>query len=152
MVLLAVGYLKDPEEACDVVMHIFERLITNTTRLDQIADSSEEELRSYLMLVTKHRCLDYIKVNKNRMAIQGFLKLRWSQNERNKSIDAFEEEAILRLKAVLADQESRIFDLHLQGFSNEEIATELSISYNTVRNTLTNARNKIRKVWDIFMS
>lgn len=68
MVLLAVGYLKDPEEACDVVMHIFERLITNTTRLDQIADSSEEELRSYLMLVTKHRCLDYIKVNKNRMA------------------------------------------------------------------------------------
>jgi RNA polymerase sigma factor (sigma-70 family) len=151
MVLLAIGYLGDPDDASDLVMNIFDRLLANQTKLDELLNSSEAEMRNYLMLVTKHRCLDQIKVAQNRVKIHGFFNMIWLKTDRNKSIDAFEEEAIVRMKSILAPRESAIFELHLKGYSNEEISNELSISYNTVRNTLTNVRSKIRKVWDIFM-
>jgi DNA-directed RNA polymerase specialized sigma24 family protein len=41
--------------------------------------------------------------------------------------------------------------LHLQGFKNEEIANQLNISYNTVRNTLHSAKQRVKKLWQLFM-
>lgn len=152
MVLLAIGYLKDTDQAADIVMNVFERLITNKQKLKELNLSSEAEIRNYLMLVTKHRCLDQIKIDKNRVVIQGFLSLSWMRTTRNRSIDVFEEEAIKQLKKTLAPQEERILEFYIKGYSYEEISTELSISTFTVRNTLANARKKIRKVWDVFLS
>ena len=152
MVLLAIGYLKDTDEASDVVMSIFERLISNKSKLEDLNNASEVEIKNYLLLVTKHRCLDQLKVNKNRLVIQSYLSLGWLRADRNRAIDVFEEEAIQALKKILAPQEARILNLYVEGYSYEEISQALSISIFTVRNTLVNARNKIRKVWDIFLS
>jgi RNA polymerase sigma-70 factor (ECF subfamily) len=63
----------------------------------------------------------------------------------------FEEEAIKQLIDYLSNREKEILQLHLQGFKNDEIATQLNISYNTVRNTLHNAKQRVKKLWQLFM-
>jgi RNA polymerase sigma factor (sigma-70 family) len=51
----------------------------------------------------------------------------------------------------LSNREKEILQLHLQGFKNDEIATQLNISYNTVRNTLHSAKQRVKKLWQLFM-
>ena len=62
-----------------------------------------------------------------------------------------ELEAIKHLLNNLPNREREMIELHLQGYKNEEIATQLNISYNTVRNTLHSAKQRIKKLWQVFM-
>jgi RNA polymerase sigma-70 factor (ECF subfamily) len=152
LVLFATGYLHHAETAEDVVMSVFERILKHDDKLSFLGKDQEEEAKNYLFLVTKHRCLDHIRVQKNRLTIQGVLSFGYLKQDRNQSLDIFECEAIERMINVLGKQEARILQKHLDGFTNEEISQEIGISYNTVRNTLTNARKKIRLLWDTFMN
>lgn len=151
LVLFAIGYVKDLQTAEDIVMSLFTRLLERNEAQQSLQDVSKEEASNYLFLVLKHRCLDHLRVHTNRLQIQSMISYQIRRVERNRSIDSFEREAIERMIRILGKQESKILKQHLEGYSNEEIAEENGISYNTVRNTLTNARKKIRAVWDSFM-
>ena len=72
-------------------------------------------------------------------------------NSTNAAYIRFELEAIKHLLNNLPKREREVIELHLQGYKNEEIATQLNISYNTVRNTLHNAKQHIKKLWQLFM-
>ena len=72
-------------------------------------------------------------------------------NSTNAAFIRFELEAIKQLLNNLPAREKEMIELHLQGYKNEEIAVQLNISYNTVRNTLHNAKQRIKKLWQLFM-
>jgi DNA-directed RNA polymerase specialized sigma24 family protein len=41
--------------------------------------------------------------------------------------------------------------MHIEGYRNEEIAETLRITYNTVKNNIYEGRQRLRRIWRIFM-
>ena len=52
----------------------------------------------------------------------------------------------------LQPREKEILKLHLEGYSNDEIAKYLGISYNSVKNNIYEAKKKLKELWSIFMN
>jgi DNA-binding NarL/FixJ family response regulator len=52
---------------------------------------------------------------------------------------------------VLSSKEHEIFQLHLDGFKNEEIAQKQNLTEKTVRNKLSISRKKMEKVLKSFI-
>jgi DNA-directed RNA polymerase specialized sigma24 family protein len=44
-----------------------------------------------------------------------------------------------------------VIELHIEGYRNEEIADRLNLSYNTVKNNIYEARQKLKNIWLRFM-
>lgn len=151
MVLNAYSIVKDKEVAKDMVAKVFEKvlLIHTDERTDRF-DGSFAYFKNTVNLVLRNLCLDYIKLESNRKEI---LKNRFWLNPnmaKNGAEDIFVADAFTNLKQHFGKQQCTILELHLEGYKNDEIAEKLNISYNTVRNTLTNVRKKAKKLWEYF--
>jgi RNA polymerase sigma factor (sigma-70 family) len=147
LTLYAVGFIKDHEEARDLIMAIFEKLLANQYLVVPALNYSEKEVESYLRLVVKHRCLDFIKIKQGRTIIQDKVSTEIS----NQAVHKFDLEALQTAKSFLGKQQQKILELHLSGYSNEAISAKLKISYNTVKNTLVTSKKKVRNFWEAFM-
>src|SRR5690554_1631111 len=113
-----------------------------------ILSGVNEKLEVYLKVMVKNRCLDKINIEKNRSSIRnGIIGLfnRYSYN------NGTEESDYLELVSVLPEQQKIIFELHIEGYDNQAIADDLGISYNTVRNTLSTSKKKLRILWSQLM-
>lgn len=141
----AFHYLKDQDDSNDVVNEIFLKLLEmSISDRVYLLSGVDEKLGAYLKVMVKNRCLDKIRTEKNRNSIQsGIINLfnRYSYNH------GMAEADYLELIAVLPEQQRRIFEMHIDGFDNQAIAQELNISYNTVRNTLSTSKKKLRILW-----
>lgn len=148
MLLTAYYYLKDEEDAKDVVSDVFERLLKLTdTELSELLNNN---IKGYLFIVVKHKCFDFLKTKKNRASIlQNVFYLFNTKTEIN---TRFEEDLFEKLMIELPNREAQVLQLSIQGFKNEEIAEQLNISYNTVRNTLHEAKKKTRLLWDKYFN
>ena len=111
----------------------------------------EKGLYPFLVTVVKNKCLDSLKSNKLHDEIKKQIVSLIQLNSTNTAFIRFELEAIRHLLNNLPKREKEIIELHLQGYKNEEIAVQLTISYNTVRNTLHSAKQRIKKLWQLFM-
>ncbi len=149
LLLTAYYYLKNEEDAKDVVSDVFERLLKlNDTELNELLHSNE--IKGYLFIVVKHKCFDFIKVKKNRATIlQHVFYLFNTKTDINVK---FEEDLFEKLILELPNRESQVLKLSVQGYKNEEIAEQLNISYNTARNTLHEAKKKTRLLWDNYFN
>lgn len=150
LLFTAFYYLKNEEQAKDMVSDVFTKLLSFSIeqRLDNLK-YVDEKLEIFLKVLTKNRCLDFMKVENNR---QNILNSIHSFFNRSTSTDSFFEKDFILLLDTLPYRQRQILELHLQGYDNSEISTELDISYNTVRNTLHTSKNKIRNLWKIFMT
>jgi RNA polymerase sigma factor (sigma-70 family) len=72
---------------------------------------------------------------------------RTARKQNYKKINMLQEFLLLNLPL----RERQIFKLHLDGMKNHEISADLGLSEITVRNTLHNARKRIRSIWKTFM-
>jgi len=145
----AFYYLKDEDAANDIINDIFLKLL-EMSKKDRIHILSgvNEKLEVYLKVMVKNRCLDKINIEKNRSSIRnGIIGLfnRYSYN------NGTEESDYLELVSVLPEQQKIIFELHIEGYDNQAIADDLGISYNTVRNTLSTSKKKLRILWSQLM-
>jgi len=104
-----------------------------------------------LLSIIKNKSLDEIKQNKLHQEIKKQIESITSYISTNAIFVRFEEDAIKQLIDYLSNREKEILQLHLQGFKNDEIAMQLNISYNTVRNTLHSAKQRVKKLWQLFM-
>lgn len=149
MVFTSIHYLKDEEKAKDTVNEIFLKMLEmSISERKQLLGEVDEKLSSFLKVLVKNKSLDLLKVEKNRKAILTSIQ---SLFVRSSELIEFTDEIYLKMLDILPYQQRIIFDLHLRGFSNEEISEQLSISYNTTRNTLSTAKKKLRKLWFIFI-
>lgn len=151
LTLYAVGFIKDHEEARDLIMAMFEKLLANQYLVVPALNYSEKEVESYLRLVVKHRCLDFIKIKQGRTIIQDKVFTEIQTEISNQAVHKFDLEALQTAKSFLGNQQQKILELHLSGYSNEEISDKLKISYNTVKNTLVTSKKKVRNFWKAFM-
>lgn len=148
LLLTAYYYLKDEDDAKDIVSDVFERLLKLTdTELSELLNNN---IKGYLFIVVKHKCFDFLKTKKNRASIlQNVFYLFNTKTEIN---TRFEEDLFEKLMIELPNREAQVLQLSIQGFKNEEIAEQLNISYNTVRNTLHEAKKKTRLLWDKYFN
>lgn len=147
--LTAFHYLKDESKANDIVNDVFLKLLEmSISERNNNLSEVNEKLETFLKVLVKNKCLDSIKVDKNRKSIlNGITHLftRSSISYEATDID-FSELAIM-----LPEQQRIIFEMHVNGYDNQAIADELKISYNTVKNTLSTSKRKLRYLWSKFM-
>lgn len=149
LLLSAYYYLKNEEDSKDVVSDVFERLLKlSDVELDELIAGNN--IKGYLFIVIKHKCFDFIKVKKNRAFI--LQNVFYLFNTKTDIDTTFENDIFEKLTSELPQREAQILKLSVQGFKNEEIAEQLNISYNTVRNTLHEAKKKTRLLWDKYFN
>jgi len=153
LLLGAYALLGNEVEAEDVVSDFMEKLLTLAERDDFLANfKSDAEMLGFVRISIRNACYDILRKRKNRGSILRQLNSGLQFWKRPEAFDLFQNEAIELMLLELSEREKEIFALHRQGFKQHEIAEKLQLSELTVRNTLYNARVRIRRIWNKFMN
>lgn len=135
---IAIGYLKNKEDAEDVVQEVFLKYIQY---IKENTFNNEEHEKSWLIRVTINVCCNQLKYLKNRKSIVV-----------EKNINTFlnlEAKEIFLLEAIekLGEKYKIIFDLfYFREFKISEISKILNISEANAKVRLKRARDKLRKI------
>lgn len=138
--------LKDTEESENIIQEVFIKIWNRRSTINP-----ELNFTSYLFTIIKNRVFDYLKeVKKNEFLKEKF----WEQVLEYKAIDnEVKEERFAKVKEAvenLSEKRKIIIKLNYEeGKSYEEIANQLNISKNTVKNQLVKAKQVIRKQLEI---
>lgn len=143
LVLKAIYYTKKPEIARDIVSSLFVSLLEldkeeRLSRWDKI-----ESHQALLLAIVRNKCLDFLKITQNRERINNELFVETNCDVEKIDMIAHLTTCIQELKP----DEKQLVELHLQGYSNDEISLKLNLSEKTVRNKLSLTRKSIWKLW-----
>ncbi|MEY8594126.1 RNA polymerase sigma-70 factor [Butyricimonas hominis] len=140
----AYNYLKGQEEAEDVVQEVFIKLLDATESFD-----NEEHLKHYLYKAVRNACLNQIKLSGIRSEILNNIAKNSPQDENDFFVHVVRAEVYREIMAAvneLPNECGRVFKLaYVDGFSNEEVAEQLSISVNTVKSQKNKAKIQLRE-------
>ena len=143
LVLKAIYYTKNPEIARDIVSSLFVSLL----ELDKVERQSRwnkiESHQALLLAIVRNKCLDFLKIAQNRERINNELFVETNSDVEKIDMIAHLTTCIQELKP----DEKQLVELHLQGYSNDEISLKLNLSEKTVRNKLSLTRKSIWKLW-----
>ena len=152
LIMVVYKYIQNTEKSKDIVGLVFEKLLHLTpSKRQTLFLHPAKGLYPLLLSIIKNKSLDEIRQSKRHQEIEKQIESTNSQISTNAIFVRFEDEAIKQLIEYLSSREKEILQLHLQGFKNDEIAMQLNISYNTVRNTLHSAKQRVKKLWQLFM-
>jgi RNA polymerase sigma factor (sigma-70 family) len=144
LVFIAYRYVKNTDEAKDITMEVFDKLLRMAPEKRRRIPAEPDGFKNWIFLVTKNYCLDVIKHNKivlqHRQQVAEMEMAVRSDAERK-----WDAEMVARVLSRLPAAEQEVCRMHYDGFSHEEIAKSLDISYYTVRNQLSSGKKKIRK-------
>lgn len=137
---------KSREMSEDIVQETFMKLWYNRANL-----STEGSLQSFLFTISKHKMIDVFRAQMNAVEFDLYIRYIESENsdggeqERKTFYDDFYK--ILKMsKKLLSKRQLEIFELSREeGRSVKEIANELQISEQTVKNQLSTSLKKIRE-------
>lgn len=142
---LALSILKNKEDSEDVLVEVFASLHLIQDKFDEI-----DNLDAYIFTVTKHKSFNALKKKKSHFEkFKSFEKedmLNYLHNSIEVDLHFKETNAIIiSIIDKLPKQQKVIFELiKLQGFKRKDVAEQLNLSENTIRNHL-NAAMKIVK-------
>jgi RNA polymerase sigma-70 factor (ECF subfamily) len=152
LLFLAYHIVENEADAEDIVSSFFEKIIRSTNeKSHSLILGSDFDFLGYFRISIKNACLDHLRRKKIKNKILSHLEdtlQYWKQPEVNALM---EDERIELLLLNLPLRERQIFKMHLDGMKNHEISADLGLSEITVRNTLHNARKRIRSIWKTFM-
>ena len=152
LVMIAYKYTLNSEKSKDLIGYVFEKLLClNTSKRQTIFLHPTKGIYPLVISIIKNKALDDIKATKLHQEKQKHIESLSNFTSTNHILSRFEEEAIKQLIYNLPNREKEILQLHLDGFKNEEIGKQLNISYNTVRNTLHTAKQRVKKLWQLFL-
>jgi len=130
LILFAIGYVEQEDVAKDIVQELFVSLWEQS-----ISFSSESLFKSYLYNSVRNKSLNHLKHLK--VQEKHINTVKFEQSEAECTEDEIEEQEIYRKVFAAIDKlPSRckeVFQLHLKGKKNKEIADLLQISINTVK-------------------
>jgi RNA polymerase sigma-70 factor (ECF subfamily) len=131
------------EVAEEIVQEVFIRLWGKKGSYDEI-----ENMDQYMFRIARNECMRYFrKAAVETQLFRDLLKRMTAEsNNISEYIDYKETESLLdKAVASLSPQRQKVYQLsRRQGLRIEEIAAEMQISYNTVRNHLVEALRQIR--------
>ena len=152
LLFVAYNLLGNEQEAEDVVASLFEKLISNAGMCDDLFfEESKHEILGYLKISVRNACFDILRSRKRKAGILYKIGSSFQFWKKPEVYSKFQKDAFEMMMTELSEREKEIFQLHLDGFKNYEIAEKLNLSELTVRNTLHNAKKRIRKMWKTFM-
>jgi RNA polymerase sigma-70 factor (family 1) len=138
----AVRFMKDEDEARDVVQDVFLKLWQKKEELEQI-----ENMEAFAMRMTRNRCLDILRANRV-VPIDAETDRKMKQE----SIDVHSQielsEAASQVKMLinrLPDLQRSVMQLRdIEQLEYEEIAELTGLQVNAIRVNLSRARKKVR--------
>lgn len=140
----AYHYLKEEDEAEDIVQEVFIKLLDWNEPF-----YNEEHLKHYLYKAVRNGCLNHIKLTGIRSGIIEGISRNTPEDENNFFVNVVRAEVyqeIMRAIQELPTECGRVFKLaYVDGFSNDEIAVQLSISVNTVKAQKNKAKIQLRE-------
>ncbi|MGC4233251.1 MAG: sigma-70 family RNA polymerase sigma factor [Niabella sp.] len=150
--------LENAQEAEDIVSESFVKLWERFTQFNNTASA-----KSFLMTVTRNACLNRREQNKNARQREAFFATLQGADINNgrqkEEITALVYQYIFEEIEKLPNRERQIFRLsYIEGKANEEIATLLGLTNQSVRNYKANALKTLRKVfqnkevWAVFIA
>jgi len=134
--------LKDTEESENIIQDVFIKIWNRKNTINP-----ELNFTSYLFTIIKNRVFDHLKeVKKNDVLKDKY----WEKIVESQVLDnEVQEERFAKVKEAvdgLSEKRKKIIQLNYEeGKSYEEIAQQLNISKNTVKNQLVKAKQVIRK-------
>ncbi len=147
---LAMRYIKDESEAEDVLQQVF-------IKLWQMRDSGaiKDNVRGYLFAMTRNSIINYVR-DKNRLLQRNYrLSQEISEEEQDIWVMADKQDLISEMKKAidgLPPQQKRVANLRCEGLSNQEIASRLHLSLNTVNSHYTKGLKALKTALGALMS
>ncbi len=142
LVLFAMHYLDEQEEAEDVVQDLFVSVWEKKE-----AFLSEKSIHAFLYNSVRNICLNRLKHRKVEEKYLDY-SMNFASLKEEEDYEVMKEDLYERLFRVIEELPPRcreIFLLHLDGKKNEEIAEQLNLSLLTVKTQKKKAMNYIRK-------
>ncbi len=138
---VCLKYFKEPEEAKDAVINIFEELVTKLKKYD-VAN-----FKSWLYQLTKNYCLMKIRSGKSKPVVVDVDIMHLGEN--NHLDDIAEKENQLNgmencIEQLPAEQKRAIQLFYLQGKCYKEIAELTGMEINRVRSFIQNGRRNLK--------
>ena len=139
---VCLKYLKEPEQAQDAVMQIFEELVL------KLKKHEVENFRGWLHQVAKNHCLMQLRTPKNLKTVE--LPSLLMQNEEDVHLNGVmeKEENFQRLEKCIAslsdDQRMMIKLFYLEGKCYNEIVEITGHEWNHVRSLIQNGRRNLK--------
>lgn len=137
--------LKNRILAQDIVQDTFLRLWNNRDQLNYFGN-----LQAFLFTIAKHRVIDHFRKQVNELQFEEFMEYHEQQMEDVSPEDILlYDEFIQQLnssKKVLSEREREVYEFSReQNIPIKQIASQLSLSEQTVKNHLSSALKKLRK-------
>jgi RNA polymerase sigma-70 factor (ECF subfamily) len=143
--MVAYRFLQNAQESNDVVMDVFEKLIQmNNDKRKVLVPKNPEGFTGWIITVTKNHTLDLIK-HKKIVELYQADRIHQDVYSKPEVERVWDKQMFDEVINQLHNCEQKVTRLHFEGYSHEEIAQKLNVSYNTVRNQLSSAKKKIRK-------
>ena len=139
---VCLKYLKDPENAQDSVMAIFEELIV------KLQKHEVENFKSWLYTLAKNHCLMQLRSEKKMPTTKMADEFMQSEETEHLNDVLSREENFKQLEYCmeqLAEKQRMVIELfYLQGKCYNEIAAETGMEWNTVRSYIQNGRRNLK--------
>jgi RNA polymerase sigma-70 factor (ECF subfamily) len=149
---MAYRYCRNTENASDIVQDVFTKLaaMDSRTRMEHFG-SSEANLEGWLMVSVKHRAMDIVKIEESRRKKRTQVRSTFADQTQNGSEETTTQQRFHLMCKFLQPRQREVIELHIEGYRNDEIADRLNLSYNTVKNNIYEARQKLKNIWLRFM-
>ncbi len=138
----AVRFMKDEDQARDVIQDIFLKLWQKKDELNQI-----ENVEAFAMRMIRNRCLDILRANKV-VPIDVETDRKMKQETINVHSQIELNEAAGQVKTLinqLPDLQQKVMQLRdIEQLEYEEIAERTGLQVNAIRVNLSRARKKVR--------
>jgi RNA polymerase sigma-70 factor (ECF subfamily) len=139
---VCLKYLKEPEDAQDAVMAIFEELVS------KLKQHQVENFRSWLYTLAKNHCL--MKLRQQKKLPVGKIPEEFMQSDENGHLQNVlaREENFRQLEECLeqlTDKQRQVIELfYLKEKCYNEISAETGIEWNSVRSYIQNGRRNLK--------
>lgn len=143
---VCLKYLKEPEDAKDSVLNIFEELIS------KLKKHEVENFRSWLYQLAKNHCLMKLRKDKKGAIVKIDTGLMQSHENVHLNGELEKEEKLLQLQYCLeqlAAEHRKVIELfYMQGKCYNEISGETGLEWNKVRSAIQNGRRNLKICMD----
>ena len=135
LVFVSFYLVKDNDAARDIVGDLFVFLLSVEVKERKTKWLEVNSVKTYLSVAVRNKSIDYLRKK----------KLHLSKNEvLDESITIEDNPFFAESLMLLKEEEKEVFQLHLDGYKNEEIAKKQQLTEKTVRNKLSLTRKKMR--------
>ncbi len=148
---IAYKYLRNKEDAEDIVSDSFEKLLQMPLAKRKKKFIEEEiNLKALLILVVKNKALDKVKVKNNRLRIMESIRHIMPTVTSNLVWNNISNDLIESLVNFLPEKDQKILKMNMEGYNREEIGKAFNLSLKSVSNSLSYSRKKLKTILDDF--